>query len=457
MGAGENCLAASPSPARLPSLTRKNRARMGRTVGIWYWNCVLFPLKNRETSSIRVWLMVGLGLAAGVGFSWLVWQSDGSDETKPAADELPRIFVVDAEQQFPDVAPKFGRLPGEFEHHEAIVIGWPVESPQYAPKYFAKFRAHANKTLTDLISQIPESLEIIVVVPTESRRDVAREILAEAGIPADRVRIMITEVDTPWVRDFAPFSMAHDQITWLTGRFYRDPGDRIGDVKMSAHFSGQWNMEPAETPFFIDGGNVLSNGKGLIITTTHTLELNRKLGYGRDDVSRMLREYFGARQIVYLESLKQDVNQHIDMFVTIPDSDTVVLAEYTKEQDPANHFTLERNYQRLLEVERDEGPLNIVRIPMPPRGTDFFGGTYTNVVYANGVLFVPEFSGVDEAGQAKAIETYQQLLPDWKIIPIESSAWIVLEGSLHCLTKNIYQLPAKDRCEPAEDVSVGEL
>jgi agmatine/peptidylarginine deiminase len=85
---------------------------------------------------------------------------------------------------------------------------------------------------------------------------------------------------------------------------------------------------------------------------------------------------------------------------------------------------------------------------MPPRGNGVFGGTYTNVVYANGLLFVPKFGSVDEAGHAKAVEVYQELLPDWKIISVESSAWLVLNGSIHCVTKNLYRFPARTSPRP---------
>jgi agmatine/peptidylarginine deiminase len=85
---------------------------------------------------------------------------------------------------------------------------------------------------------------------------------------------------------------------------------------------------------------------------------------------------------------------------------------------------------------------------MPPRGSSVFGGTYTNVVYANGVLLVPKYGDVDDAGHANAVGIYQQLLPDWKIVSVESSGWLALKGSLHCVTKNLFRYPSRGLSRP---------
>jgi agmatine deiminase len=281
----------------------------------------------------------------------------------------------------------------------------------------------------------------LVVAPSDSKSEGARRILARHEIPSDRVDVMTTEIGSPWVRDCAPFVMRDENNLWIASKFYRDTASRHGDTKMSRHFTSQWNLPAIDLPLYLDGGNVIANGDGLLITTTFTLETNRDLGYKRRDVCRLLKEYLGARQIVFLEPLAGEVTKHVDMFLTMPDPETVVLAEYTREQDPINHAILERNLQRLQEVAINGKPLNIVRIPMPPRGLRVFGGTYANVLYANGVLFVPRFGDVDPEGHAQAVEVYQSLLPDWQIQSIEASAWLQGDGSLHCLSKNIYSMP----------------
>jgi agmatine/peptidylarginine deiminase len=449
MGAGETGLAASPSPARLP-VPRCGVicALAGRFVCISYWNCALFPLKNRESSPIRVWLVIALVLATGASVSGLFQYYRHFQEAEPAEMDLAGIFVVDAEREFPEIKPIYGTLPGEFEQHEAIMIAWPFAPPLDAPPHVLKFQNHANQALFDLISNSPPTLRIIVAVPSTEFQETSRLQLEKANIPLEGVEFTVTEIYSRWIRDFAPFSMRQPEAVWVAGQFFLSEERRRRDAKMPRDFAAQWNINLVEAPFYIDGGNLVTNGDGLVITTTRTLEVNRELGYQRRDVNRLLRQYFGAKQIVYLEPLAEEATQHVDMFLTIPTPDTVVLGEYTKAQDPVNHSILERNRQRLLEVQRKEGPLNIVRVPMPPHGTDFFGGTYTNVVYANGVLFVPRYADVDDVGHARAVEIYRQLLPEWKIISTDASAWIMLEGALHCLTKKFYRMPPQDFNRP---------
>ena len=391
---------------------------------------------------------MGVVLAATALAAGLVWYFQRDSRAEPAEKELAAIFVVDAERKFPDVSPEFGILPGEFERHEALLVGWPVAAPRNASATSLEFHNDANQTLLNLIANAPPSLQVVVIVPSSELRQSVATMLEDAGISGDRVEVLVSEIDSPWVRDFAPFSMRHEQSAWLGTRFFRIPGQRDRDAHMARRLSAQSRMKMVDVPMYLDGGNVLSNGEGLIITTTQTLDLNSRFSYKRDDISRMLRQFFGARQVVYLEPLVDEGNQHVDMFLTMPDPDTVVLAEYTREQDPINHEVLERNVQRLSELKRDRGPLKIVRVPMPPRGGPIFGGTYTNVVYANGVLFVPRFGDVDPAGHARAVEIYQSLLPGWKIVSVEASAWLVLDGSIHCLTKNMFRWPAKRSQRP---------
>jgi len=81
-------------------------------------------------------------------------------------------------------------------------------------------------------------------------------------------------------------------------------------------------------------------------------------------------------------------------------------------------------------------PLIVERIDMPPHGRNNFGGSYTNVVFANGTLLLPDYK-IDSAGLAKATTLYNRLLPNWNIRTIDSTHLIVMEGALHCVTGNI--------------------
>ena len=64
---------------------------------------------------------------------------------------------------------------------------------------------------------------------------------------------------------------------------------------------------------------------------------------------------------------------------------------------------------------------------MPPKN-DGVWRTYTNVVYANGVLLVPIYPGTDEQGQFHALATFAELLPGWRIVGVNSNKLIEFDG-----------------------------
>ncbi|MEM7785007.1 MAG: arginine deiminase family protein, partial [Planctomycetota bacterium] len=99
---------------------------------------------------------------------------------------------------------------------------------------------------------------------------------------------------------------------------------------------------------------------------------------------------------------------------------------------------LDRNATLLANVELPSGRLNVVRIPMPPRESDFFGGTYTNVVYVNGILVVPTWPNAPTELEELALATFRKLLPGWEVVGIDASNVGAGNGGFRCMTMPIF-------------------
>ena len=171
------------------------------------------------------------------------------------------------------------------------------------------------------------------------------------------------------------------------------------------------------------------------------MDANAARGYDEDDVTRILERFYGAKEVVFLEPLRGEPNAHVDMFATFPSPETVVVGTCSSESDPANAAILDRNAERLASVGPPCGPLNVVRIPMPPTvwspdGRELWP-TYTNVVYANDTVLVPVFAGLEPPGESPALELYRQLLPGRTIVGIDAGPVLELLGGLHCFTLNL--------------------
>jgi hypothetical protein len=58
-------------------------------------------------------------------------------------------------------------------------------------------------------------------------------------------------------------------------------------------------------------------------------------------------------------------------------------------------------------------------------------------VYANDVVVVPTYAGVDERIEREALDTYRRLLPGRDIVTVEATSLARTGGALRCVTLNI--------------------
>jgi agmatine/peptidylarginine deiminase len=197
-----------------------------------------------------------------MGF-WL-WVPDEARPAKPSRQKLANIFVVDAEKEFPDVTPLPGILPGEFERHDALLIGWPDRTLQDPSQELVALNNNLNHSILEVISHAQAQMQVVVVVPSSSHRQSVLAQLNEAKIPTERVDVAITHIDTRWVRDFGPHCLRPNrpgELIWVASQFYCEVGARTLDEQMAKRFSIQQNISPFEAALFLDGAIFIPTAK----------------------------------------------------------------------------------------------------------------------------------------------------------------------------------------------------
>ncbi len=220
--------------------------------------------------------------------------------------------------------------------------------------------------------------------------------------------------------------------------------ERCNDDRVPLELGRLLKLPVVTVPLTIEGGNLLTNGDGLAIVTDQFLEKNITADEDENSLLATLQNACGFRQVVVLQSLLGEPTGHVDMFATFTSPTTVLVGAYRVEQDAENAAILDRNAARLRQVRTSQGPLRVVRVPMPPRRNNTWP-TYTNVVYANGVVLVPIYPSLDQVGRRRALDIFSQALPTWKVVGIDATQIIKMDGALHCMTMNlgaIGQLPA---------------
>lgn len=362
--------------------------------------------RGRTARGFGYLLVVGLLLGAG----WLLGRS--SSEAPP--------------QRF---------LPGEFERHDGLLIAW-------LPQTTANSReqtAH-RQVLAKIVSAVRSRVELVVMTADEATR---RDFLAflEQSLPEPvHYRTVSAPATVTWCRDYGPLVTkkldgGFEAVKMLYVDQHHPRTANIPEI-----ISGPLGLPLVAPQLYLEGGNLLSNGCGVCVTTEFLIEKNKKrLGLSRVEVSGLLRDYLGAREVVILKSLVDEPNSHVDMFATFTAPDAIVVGQYDRDYDPTNARILDENAKKLASVTTACGPLRVYRVPMPER-PDGYWRTYTNVAYVNGVLLFPTYGAAHRGTEEAAVAVFQKLLPGWIIERIDCSEVIDGNGALHCLTMNICRL-----------------
>lgn len=312
-------------------------------------------------------------------------------------------------------------LPGEFETQSALLLGC-HELATALPDVFA-----------EVVSASHGRVDVIALVNDTEEREYVLETLRDYDLPPDSVRFLEIRHDTMWIRDYGPVLVGRrDGADAVLDAVYGEE-ERVEDDQVPARIARLLGKRHVKVPIEVDGGNLLSNGDGLCLSTLQLIVDNDAPD---PDVRRALRIYYGCEMTVLLEPLIGESTGHVDMFATFTSRNTVVVGSYDPDIDAENAGVLDRNAAMLRRVETPRGRLRVVRIPMPPRSDEHWR-TYTNVIYANGRLMVPVYTDDDPWRRRDVLAAYAELLPGWELIPIVADELVESGGALHCISRNL--------------------
>lgn len=345
----------------------------------------------------------------------------------------------------PAAAPDF-RLPGEFETQRGLLVAC-HDLVADAPDVFA-----------ELVRAASTSLAVVAMANNPVDQAAAHEALASRGVSLDRVRFLPMPHNTMWARDYGPFVLVGpEHRVALVDTIYPDT-DRADDDQVPQAIGAHLGLNVIATPLIIDGGNLLSNGEGLLVATASLLQRNIDQGWTMHEVRARLLTLFGAKQILFVEALAGEPTEHVDMFATFTSANTIVVGSFAPEVDRENSSILDNNARRLGQIATDRGPLRVVRIPMGQHD-DGIWRSFTNVVFANRVLLVPIYPDRDTVTSEHALGIFRQLLPEHTIVGINAESISQSGGALHCITRHLgpidgiplLHVPAAAREAPVAD------
>ena len=357
------------------------------------------------------------------------------------------------------------RMPAEWEPHRGTWLGWPHNHEDWPGKF-----APIPWVYAEIIRLLVQSEDVFLIVQGKRGETDARESLAKAGVPLDRVTFHQWKTDRVWLRDTGPSFVVHDEegaspklgiVDWRFNawakyeNFRRD--DKIPKRMSKVLGASRWKPvhEADDQPIRIvlEGGAIDVNGLGTILTTEECLLSDvqaRNPNLDRKAMEDAFARYLGARHTIWLDRgiVGDDTHGHVDDIARFVAPKTVVAAV---EDDPsdANYEILQENLRRLRSSkDQDKKPLRVVPLPMP-RPVMFDGqrlpASYANFYIANQVVLVPTFN---DPADRLALQTLAGLFPDRKVIGVHAVDLVWGLGTIHCLSR---EQPIGDHPGPADD------
>jgi agmatine deiminase len=355
-------------------------------------------------------------------------------------------------------------MPAEWEPHAATWIAWPHNREDWPGKF-----SPVPWVYSEIVRHLTRGERVEILVNDGAAKKKAASCLERAGVDLDRVGFHKVPTDRVWTRDTGPSFLVNDKfapdlalalVDWKFNgwakydnhqRDNRVP-KRLGKMLHLERWVPEVTIDGEVCRFVLEGGAIDVNGLGSLLTTEECLLSDvqaRNPGVSKDEVEKVLGEYLGVRQVIWLGEgiVGDDTHGHVDDLARFVGPKTVVTVV---ESDPAdeNHARLQDNLKRLKSAKDQDGKkLEVVTLPMP-RPVVFEGqrlpASYANFYIANGVVLVPTFN---DPADREALNTLAKLFPDRQIIGIHAVDLVWGLGTIHCMTQ---QQPAPPSPAPAD-------
>ncbi len=276
----------------------------------------------------------------------------------------------------------------------------------------------------DLVAKLSKNNKVTIIVDSKNQLEHVRQLLTRQHVDLSKIVFYAYIIDDVWTVDYSPFFVRQNNIPVLLDlKYYRHLDDHLPEF-----LGAVWGVQTRNVPLFLEGGNIMTDGKGVFFTTTEVLEQNPNLSEAR--IRDIFRTTMGCTQLHFLKKLN-DGTGHIDMFAKLLDDDLMLIGQYQPE-DP-EYEILESNTRYVESIVCPDGrTYKVCRIPMPGAPEDYF--SYTNSLILNSEVFVPVYQ---EADDELALEIYRDAMPGVDVIPVDSLEPIWSGGAVHCTTKHI--------------------
>jgi agmatine deiminase len=355
----------------------------------------------------------------------------------------------------PQTAPLL--MPAEWERHHATWLGWPLNASDWPGKF-----APVRWAFGEIVRKISRGEIARIVVASERHKAEAVRVLSRNHVDMTRIEFFQQPMNRGWMRDCMPSFARKPDGTLAAAKFTFNGWAKYPDWQHDNALAGRLVPElPPETPWelvhaqvpnivngksagkrtmVLEGGAIDVNGRGTLLTTEECL-LDERVqvrnpGMSRSDVESGLRDFLGARNVIWLGRgiVGDDTHGHVDDLCRFVNPRTIVLVQ---EKNPAdeNYQALQENRERLQDARLEDGSKpEVAYLPMPePLVFDGMRlpASYANFYICNHAVLMPTFN---DPADRTALGILSELFTDRPVIGIHAVELVWGLGTLHCLT-----------------------
>ncbi len=253
------------------------------------------------------------------------------------------------------------------------------------------------------------------------------------------VEVVELALDDSWLRDCGPIYVRGEDGRRVAVHFrFNAWGQKFApwehDAAVGALIAARLGDEVRSVPIVLEGGSILSDGSGTLLTTEQCLlNPNRNPGLGREQIEAVLRAQLGARRIVWLGCglvEDRDTDGHVDLIAAFIAPGQVLL-QAAAAGNP-NHERMQDNRTRLMAagIEVLELPLlAYVEVAGEPVTV-----SYMNFYICNRAVIVPVTGAAEDA---EALAVIGRAYPGREVVPVPGAVLAYGGGGPHCITQQV--------------------
>ncbi|MBP7477442.1 MAG: agmatine deiminase family protein [Chitinophagales bacterium] len=347
------------------------------------------------------------------------------------------------------------RFPGEFEELQGVFISWPYTSGVIDVLLSSEY-ANIHGKLAEGIQKGNATVYINIYPAADSNK--VKTFMSNKGYQLTNYVFLVEQLDDVWARDFGPVDYyygANDSIGWIDMKYY--PG-RDKDNLLPQKWGKKLGYPVQTTKTNFEGGNILMDGNGRMVTTSMVLASNlNEYGWSNSQTKDSINHFFNLNQLDVLPLLPHDGGTgHIDLYLDMLDENTYVIAKFPEQMKNIPQFEdyaiASKNLDTLMtRTNYDNKPFKFRYMTLPPKdngswytsGTEYnnYTRTYMNHLIVNKTIIQPIFHNeVDGYKQAddEAITLIKKIYPGYEIYPIDMRPYDGSGGSIHCITKELH-------------------